>query len=53
MKLNEIVQLTETIEKRGDEWVVLTKDKSRVLGRHPSKKKAEKQLAAIEINKHK
>ena len=33
-------------------WCVLTKDESRVLGRHPTKDKADKQLSAIEISKH-
>lgn len=43
--------LQEHIEKRGDEWVVLNKDKTKVLGTHPSKEKALAQLRAIEINK--
>lgn len=33
-------------------WGVYTKDGDRLLGRHPSRSSAEKQLAAIEINKH-
>ena len=44
---------TEKIEKRGDKWVVLTKDGSKVLGTHGSEEDAKKQLAAIEISKHK
>lgn len=32
-------------------WCVLTKNKDRVLGRHPSKEKADAQLSAIEISK--
>jgi hypothetical protein len=51
MKLTEI--LVEYVEKRGDQWVVLNHTKKKVLGTHPSKKKAMAQLAAIEINKHK
>lgn len=42
----------EEIHKRGDEFVVTTEGGERVLGTHPSKEKAEKQLAAIEISKH-
>lgn len=52
MKLREVVQLNEFIEKRGSEWVVLNHTKKKVLGRHDSREKALKQLQAIEINKH-
>lgn len=45
--------ISEVIEKEGDKYVVKTEDGSKTLGTHDSKKKAEKQLAAIEISKHK
>ena len=51
MKLNEI--LCESIVKRGNKWLVRNKDKTKTLGTHDTKQDAEKQLAAIEINKHK
>jgi hypothetical protein len=41
------------IKKRGDKFVVTDKSGTKVLGTHPSKKKAAKQLAAIEISKAK
>jgi len=43
--------LRETIEKSGDEWIVKSK-KGKTLGTHDSKKKAQKQLAAIEASKN-
>ena len=43
---------TEHVLKRGKKWVVTTGDKSRTLGTHSSKKKAVKQLQAIEASKH-
>lgn len=51
MKLNEV--LLEFVEKRGNQWVVLNHARTKVLGTHPTEKKARAQLAAIEINKHK
>ena len=45
--------IIEHIEKRGNEWVVLNKDRTKVLGTHSSKKDAVDQLQAIEINKRK
>lgn len=41
------------IRKRGDKWVVLSKDGSKQLGSHASKGEALKQLAAVEISKKK
>ena len=41
------------IQKRGDKFVVTDKSGTKVLGTHPSKEKAAKQLAAIEISKAK
>lgn len=38
------------IRKRGSKYVVLSK-KGKVLGTHPSKAQAQKQLAAIEASK--
>lgn len=50
MKIKEI--LNEIIRKEGNEWILYSK-KGKVLGRHPTKKKAKKQEQAIKINKHK
>lgn len=38
------------IKKIGDHWIVFNKDTGRSLGRHQSKTKAVKQLAALHIN---
>lgn len=43
----------ERIEHRDGKWVVKPKKGDHVLGTHPTKKAALKQLAAIEISKHK
>lgn len=43
----------EIIKKQGDNYNVYTKDGKRKLGSHKSKKSAQKQLSAIEINKYK
>lgn len=43
----------ERIEQRDGKWVVKPKKGDHVLGTHPTKKAALKQLAAIEISKHK
>ena len=45
--------LDEKIVKKGSKYAVTTKNGDRTLGTHSSKKKAQSQLAAIEINKHK
>lgn len=50
MKIKEI--LVEFVEKRGNEWVVVNHTRKKVLGHHPSRKKALAQLRAIEANKH-
>ena len=49
----ELVDIVKNyiIEKRGSKWVLLTKDRSRVLGRHKSKADAEAQERAIEASK--
>jgi hypothetical protein len=44
--------LVAHIEKRGDEWVVTNKARTKTLGTHKDRKSAQKQLAAIEIAKH-
>ena len=38
--------------EEGKPWCVYDKKEEKLLGRHPSKESAEKQLAAIEISKH-
>jgi len=43
--------LKETIVKRGSNYIVMNKAKTKVLGKHKTRKSANKQLAAIEINK--
>jgi hypothetical protein len=45
--------MVERIAKQGASWVVKPESGDRVLGTHPTKKAALKQLAAIEIAKHK
>lgn len=42
----------ERIERHGEKWVVKPSKGDHVLGTHPTKKAALKQLAAIEISKH-
>lgn len=39
------------IVKHGAKWLVLAEKDGRVLGTHPTKKAAQKQLAAIEASK--
>lgn len=51
MKLKELI--VEFVEERNGKWVVLNHTKKKVLGKHDTKGEALKQLAAIEINKHK
>lgn len=51
MKLNEI--LNEVIKKKGNYWYLYTKDGSKVLGKHETKKNAVKQEIAINISKGK
>jgi len=46
------VQVNDFVKERNGKWVVLSR-KGKVLGIHPTKALAEKQLAAIEVNKHK
>ena len=43
--------LKETIVKRGSNYIVMNKTKTKILGKHDTRKSANKQLAAIEINK--
>lgn len=50
MKIKELI--CEFVEKQGNDWVVLNHTKKKVLGRHPTRKKALAQLRAIEANKH-
>ena len=39
------------IQKRGKYWVLISKSTGRVLGKHSSRKDAERQEAAINISK--
>jgi len=48
----EKFSVNEIIRKEGGKYVVRTRDRKRKLGTHKTRKKAEKQLAAIEISKH-
>lgn len=50
MKIKEI--LNEIIKQEGNKWVLYSK-KGKVLGKHKTKKAAEKQEAAINISKSK
>lgn len=43
--------LQEKIKKRGNKWIITTKDGSKTLGTHDSKNDAIKQLQTIEANK--
>lgn len=47
----EFTEINEMIRKRGSKWVVMDKSGKKVLGTHPSREKALKQLRAIEISK--
>ena len=49
----KLIDILESIKKLGKKYVVYPKKGGKRLGTHSSKKKAQKQLAAIEINKHK
>lgn len=51
MLLSELQHIDEHIEKRGDHWVVTNKDRTKVLGEHPTQAEALRQLAAIEASK--
>ena len=43
----------ETIIRRGNRWIVMNRNETKVLGVHGSEEKAKRQLTAIEINKQK
>jgi len=51
-EINSSLEISETIHKEGNQWVLYTKDGSRVLGKHSTKEEAKKQEIAIEISKH-
>jgi hypothetical protein len=51
VRFSEYHELNEMIKKRGSKWVVTDKSGKKVLGTHPSREKALKQLRAIEISK--
>ena len=48
---DEFVELNEKIKKSGSGFIVTNKSGKKILGKHPSKKKALAQLQAIEISK--
>jgi hypothetical protein len=50
---DEYVAVNEKIKKSGTNFVVTDKTGKKLLGKHPTKKKAVKQLQAIEISKAK
>jgi hypothetical protein len=50
---SEFTEMNEKIVKHGDKWEVKNKKGTKVLGTHTSRKKAVKQLQAIEISKAK
>lgn len=51
LKFNEFQEINEMIKRNGKKWVVTDKTGKKKLGTHPSRKKALKQLRAIEISK--
>lgn len=52
LKFSEIYKKSVIVNEDG-KWKVKTKDRSKTLGEHDTKEEAERQLRAIEINKHK
>jgi len=51
--LNGYFNKEAVIKQEDGEWVLYTRDESRVLGRHPTKAKALAQERKIQIEKHK
>lgn len=51
ISMKNFQQLVEMIRKVGSKYKVLDSSGKKVLGTHPTKEKAAKQLAAIEISK--
>jgi hypothetical protein len=51
LTFNEFTQLNEKIKHSGSKWIVTDKSGKKKLGTHSSRKKAVKQLQAIEISK--
>jgi hypothetical protein len=43
----------DMIKKKGSQWVVTDSTGKKVLGKHKTKKEAQKQIAAVEISKKK
>ena len=50
-RFGEFIEINEKIVQRGKNWVVINKKGTKVLGTHPTREKAVKQLQAIEISK--
>ena len=50
-ELNDSLEINETIKHEGNEWILYTKDGSRVLGKHSTREDAIKQEQAIYANK--
>jgi hypothetical protein len=40
------------VRKEGSKWVVRAESTGRILGKHPTKREALRQLRAVEANKH-
>ena len=51
VRFSQFAQINEKIVQRGKNWVVMNKKGTKVLGTHPTREKAVKQLQAIEISK--
>lgn len=47
-----IMKCKEKDKEAGKPWCLYTKDKSRLLGRHPTRESAEKQMRLVEMKKH-
>ena len=50
-RFGEFIEINEKIVQRGKNWIVMNKKGTKVLGTHPTREKAVKQLQAIEISK--
>lgn len=53
LSFSEFYEINEKIKHQGSKWIVTDKKGKKKLGTHTSRKKAVKQLQAIEISKAK